>query len=107
VVLTGVSVCPSLSLVVVCPVVSPFLCDGSVLEVSEFRCVMVWGQGLCGLHGFIGGGGILYLLYGHRRGVNTHYFVIPFTKHPVFFHPTYSNDSSSFTYVYCACAAFS
>jgi hypothetical protein len=33
----------------------------------------------------------------HRIVVNTHYFVIPFTKHAVFCQPTYSNDSSSFT----------
>jgi len=35
----------------------------------------------------------------HSIVVNTHYFVIPFTKYPLFCQPTYSNDSSIFTSV--------
>jgi len=36
--------------------------------------------------------------------MNTHYFVLPFTKYPLFCQPTYSNDYSIFTSVYCLCS---
>jgi hypothetical protein len=67
VVLGGVRVCPSLSLVVVCHVVLPLLW-WECLEVSEFRCVMVWWSGSMWVSGGMRGT-VLYLLYGLQNFV--------------------------------------
>jgi hypothetical protein len=67
VVLGGVGVCPSLSLVVVCHVVSPLLCDGSVWKCLSFG-VMVWGLGSMWASEDVRGA-VLFLLYGLKNFV--------------------------------------